>query len=406
METDGVMADRDAAATPVLSADIDAIIAAVRSVVGPSNRPVQLHEPEFVGNERAYVLDCIDTGWVSSVGAYVDRIERDLADYTGAAHAIATANGTAALHISYLLAGVQPGDEVLMPTMTFIATANAASYAGAIPHFVDVERVSLGIDPVALDAYLDSIAEVREGQCFNRTTGRRIGALCVMHAFGHPARLDAVVEVAARWALPLVEDAAESLGSTYRGRHTGNQGVVASLSFNGNKTVTTGGGGAILTNDPALARRAKHLTTTARVPHRWNFVHDEVGYNYRMPNINAALGCAQIERMDSFITRKRELARRYDAAFQAVPSATFAIEPEWGESNYWLNAILLDRPDEAVLVATLEALNVAGIGARPLWTLMHHLAMYRDCPRAPVPVAEALALSLINLPSSPALVGA
>jgi perosamine synthetase len=383
-----------------------AIVEAVRSVVGPHNRPVQLHEPEFSGNERAYVLDCIDTGWVSSVGAYVDRIERDLCTYTGVSHAIATANGTAALHICFLLAGVRPGDEVIMPTLTFIATANAASYCGATPHFVDVERVSLSLDPVALDRHLAAIADIVGGQCVNRSTGKRIAALCVMHTFGHPARMDAIAEVAQRWCLPVVEDAAESLGSTYRGVHTGNQGMIASLSFNGNKTVTTGGGGAILTNDADLARRAKHLTTTARVPHRWNFIHDEVGYNYRMPNINAALGCAQLERMDSFISRKRTLADRYRQIFATIDGCSFAVEPEWGNSNYWLNAMVLDQPDEVSLVATLTALNDSGLGARPLWTLMHLLPMYADCPRDAVPVAESLALSLINLPSSPALVGA
>ena len=386
--------------TPAIAQDI---LGAMRQVLGTPNGMIPLHEPEFAGNEWAYVKECIDTGWVSSVGSYVNRIEGDLADFTGVSHAIATANGTAALHICLLLAGVEPGDEVLLPTLTFIATANAVSYIQATPHFVDSEAQTLGVDAERLDAHLRDVAEVSGDRCVNRRTGATIRALVVMHAFGHPCDLDALAEVAARWKIVLVEDAAESLGSWYKGRHTGNVGRVSALSFNGNKVMTTGGGGAILTNDPELGRHAKHLTTTARVPHRWNFVHDEVGYNYRLPNLNAALGCAQLERVPGMIERKRTLAGRYAAAFAGVPGVRFLAEPDQCVSNYWLNTIVLDPSQAGAHEAVLGALNDADYMSRPLWTLMHKLPMYAACPRADVSVAEGLAVTVINLPSSPKL---
>ncbi|MEO8310843.1 MAG: LegC family aminotransferase [Caldimonas sp.] len=384
---------------------VGAIVDAVRAVVGPAEQPIALHEPEFAGNEWQYVKECIDTGWVSSVGSFVDRFERDLADITGSSHAIATSNGTSALHICLLLAGVQAGDEVVMPSLTFIATANAVSYVGATPHFVDSEAVSLGIDAAKLDAHLRENAQITDGVCVNRRTGAPMRALVVMHVFGHPCDLDALDEVARRWRLVLVEDAAESLGATYHGRHTGNVGRVAALSFNGNKVVTTGGGGAILTNDAALGRRAKHLTTTARTPHRWNFLHDEVGYNYRLPNLNAALGCAQLERLASLIERKRRLAGRYRDALAKVEGARFLAEPPGTSSSYWLNAIVLDEANAGERDALLGALNDAGYQSRPLWTLMHHLPMYRDCPRAELAVAEQSEARVVNVPSSAKLAG-
>ncbi|WP_423607176.1 LegC family aminotransferase [Sphingomonas sp. MS122] len=386
--------------TPAIAQDV---LGAVRQVLGTPNGMIPLHEPEFAGNEWAYVKECIDTGWVSSVGSYVNRIEGDLADFTGASHAVATANGTAALHICLLLAGVEPGDEVLLPTLTFIATANAVSYIGATPHFVDSETRTLGVDAERLDAHLREVAEISGDRCVNRRTGATIRALVVMHAFGHPCDLDALAEVAARWKIVLVEDAAESLGSYYKGRHTGNVGRIAALSFNGNKVMTTGGGGAILTNDPELGRHAKHLTTTARVPHRWNFIHDEVGYNYRLPNLNAALGCAQLERVPGMIERKRKLADRYAAAFAEVPGVRFLVEPAQCVSNYWLNTIVLDAAQADAHEAVLGVLNDADYMSRPLWTLMHRLPMYAACPRADVSVAEGLAAAVINLPSSPKL---
>lgn len=384
----------------------DQVLAAVRAALPASEGGVALHEPEFRGREWAYLKDCLDTGWVSSVGAYVDRIERDLETLTGAAHAVATANGTAALDICLRLAGVQAGDEVLVPTLTFVATANAVAYQGATPHFVDSEATTLGVDPVRLDAYLHEVARVDGDVCVNTRTGAPIRALMVMHVFGHPCDLDALAEVAARWKLALVEDAAEGLGSHWNGRHVGNVGLVSALSFNGNKIVTTGGGGAILTNDPALGRRAKHLTTTARVPHRWSFIHDEVGWNYRMPNLNAALGCAQLERLPDMLARKAVLTQRYEDAFRDVRGVRLLTARPGARVNHWLNALILDRPDMILRDALLETLNDAGFMARPLWTLMHRLPMYADCPRDALPVAGALEASVINLPSSAKLADA
>ena len=384
------------AASPVTAAVLDA----VRSVLGTPTGTLALHEPEFAGHEWDYVKECLDTGWVSSVGSYVDRFERDLAAFTQTRHAVATSNGTSALHICLLLAGVRQGDEVLVPTLTFIATANAVSYIGATPHFVDSEAVSLGVDAAALDAYLREAAHIVDGDCVNRRTGARIRALVVMHVFGHPCDMDALAELAQRWKLVLVEDAAESLGSSYRGRHTGNVGLVSALSFNGNKVITTGGGGAIVTNDAELAKRAKHLTTTARTSHRWNFLHDEIGYNYRLPNLNAALGCAQLERLPQMLARKRTLAERYRHAFEGVAQARFLAEPAYGRGNYWLNTIVLDDAHAAQRDDLLQALNDAGYMSRPIWTLMHKLPMYEHCPRMPLDAALRLERCVVNVPSS------
>jgi perosamine synthetase len=382
---------------------VKAVLDAARRVVPARPGPVALHEPEFRGNEREYVRECLDTGWVSSVGKFVERFEGMLVEVTGAKHAIAVVNGTAALHACLLLAGVRRDDEVLIPALTFIATANAVSYVGAVPHFVDSTERTLGVDAAKLDAYLRTVAEVRDGACRNRATGAVIRALVPMHTFGHPADLDELAALCERWKLVLVEDAAESLGSLYKGRHTGNVGRVAALSFNGNKPVTTGGGGAILTNDPVLAKRAKHLTTTARVPHRWSFLHDEVGYNYRLPNLNAALGCAQLERFPDILARKRRLAARYLEAFRDVRGASIAAEPAETKSNYWLVTLLLAQPDLALRDALLDALNEAGLMARPVWTPMHRLPMYAACPRMDLAGAESLEARIVNLPSSPSL---
>lgn len=377
-----------------------AVVQAVRSVLGTASSTIALHEPEFGGREWEFVKDCIDTGWVSSVGSYVDGFERRLEEYTGAAHAVATANGTAALHVCLLLAGVKPGDEVLLPTLTFIATANAVSYAAATPHLVDSEAQSLGVDAGKLDEYLREIAHIQNGLCFNRRSGSIIRALVVMHAFGHPADLESLIEVANKWRLILIEDAAESLGSFFAGRHTGTFGRLAALSFNGNKIVTTGGGGAVLTNDPDLGRRAKHLTTTARVPHRWSFIHDQIGYNYRLPNLNAALGCAQLERLPSMLERKRRLAARYANAFASIEGLRLLVDPPKASSNYWLNALVLDASHQEYRDDLLAVLNDSGYMARPVWTLMHKLPMYSNCPRMDVSTAEQLEARVINLPSS------
>lgn len=380
--------------------DVAAVVAAVRRVIPAERGRESLHEPEFRGNEWLYTKECLDTGWVSSVGQFVERFEAQLSEYTGARYAIATTNGTAALHICLQLVGVQRGDEVLVPTLTFIATANAVSYTGATPHFVDSEMQSFGVDAGRLEAYLANTAVIRDGRCINRHSGATIRALMPMHTFGHSVDLEALVELCTRWHIALVEDAAESLGTFYKDRHTGTFGAVAGLSFNGNKIVTTGGGGAVLTNDPELARRARHLTTTARVAHEWSFIHDEVGYNYRLPNLNAALGCAQLEQLPDFLSRKRNLAARYAEAFRDISGVRFVSQPPYSRSNYWLNTILLDQPNLATRDSVLRALNDAGVMSRPVWTLMHELPIYAHCPRMDVSRAESLEQQIINLPSS------
>lgn len=372
--------------------------AAILRVVGTG--PVALHEPLFAGNEWNYLKECVDSTFVSSVGKFVDRFEADLAAYTGAKYAVAVVNGTAALHAALRLAGVQPGDEVLIPALTFVATANAVAYCGATPHFVDSEERTLGLDPWALREYLQGITEIRGEQCVNRATGRVIRSLVPMHTFGHPVDIEGVLTVARDFHLALVEDAAESLGSTAHGRHTGTFGLMGTLSFNGNKTITTGGGGAILINDARLAKRAKHLTTTAKVPHRWEYLHDEIGYNYRLPNINAALGCAQLEQLPDLLAAKRRIFEDYRAAFAEVPQLRIVTEPEGCRSNYWLQTVLLDESAAGQRDAILAATNNAGLMTRPTWTLMHRLAPYRACPKMDLPVAESLEQRLINLPSS------
>ena len=377
------------------------IVHAIRSVVGDG--PVALHEPRFNGSEWAYLKECLDSTFVSSVGKFVDRFEGDLAAFTGAKRAVAVVNGTAALHIALRLAGVEAGDEVLLPALTFIATANAVAYCQATPHFVDSEDRSLGMDALSLREYLSGITEIRNSQCINLRTGRVIRAMVPMHTFGHPVDIEALLAIAHDFRLQLVEDAAESLGSTVGGRHTGTFGLMGTLSFNGNKTITTGGGGAILTNDVELGKRAKHLTTTAKLPHRWNFVHDEVGYNYRLPNLNAALGCAQLEQLPGFLADKRRLFDRYNSAFVNVKGVHLVAEPAGCHSNYWLQTLLLDESHADQRDAVLAATNDAGLMTRPVWALMNSLPMYASAPRAPLPVAQSLELRVINIPSSSGL---
>ena len=374
------------------------LVDALRDLWADRSAAGALHEPYFGGNESAYVRECVETGWVSSVGKFVDRFEEDLAAFTGAKRAVAVVNGTAALQVALVLAGVKPGDEVLVPTLTFVGTANAVAHAGAIPHFVDSDPDTLGLDPRKLAQYIAKVADVEKGVVRNRRTGRRIAAIVPVHIYGHPIDLDALESALADLTLPIVEDAAESLGSWFRGRHTGTFGLVAAVSFNGNKTVTTGGGGAILTNDEAIGKLAKHVTTTAKKPHAWRFDHDMVAWNYRMPNINAALGCAQLEQLPAFLTAKRRLASRYAEAVANVPGVSFVPEPPNSVSNYWLNVVLLDEGVQE-LESTLAALHQAGIGARPAWTLMHRLPMYAAAPRDDLSVAERLAARIINLPS-------
>ena len=378
------------------------VVGALKSVVGSES--VALHAPQFQGNEWDYLKQCLDSTFVSSVGPFVDRFEAELAAYTGASYAVAVVNGTAALHMALLLSGVQPGDEVLVPTLTFVATANAVRYCGATPHFVDSEVATLGVAADPLGQYLEQHTTQQHGQCLNTLTGRVIRALVPMHTFGHPVDLKGLMAIADAFNLVLIEDAAESLGSFYQGQHTGTFGRFGTLSFNGNKTITTGGGGAMLTHDQDLAQRAKHLTTTAKQPHRWEYVHDQVGYNYRMPNINAALGCAQLEQLPGFLKSKRRLYDRYSEALAGLKSVKLMAEPPGCGSNYWLQTLILEEAVAEQRDAILTATNEAGLMTRPAWRLMHELKPYRDCPRAPLPVAESLGQRMINLPSSAELV--
>ena len=387
-----------ALASPTLATQV---VAAIRAVVGPQG--AALHEPCFAGNEWRYLKECLDSTFVSSVGRFVERFEAELATFTGARHVVAVVNGTASLHVALRLAGVRQNDEVLVPALTFVATANAVSYCGALPHFADSEERTLGLDPRALRDYLRTAAELRSGRCVNRTTGRVLRALVPMHVFGHPADIEGLLAVAHDFRLTLVEDAAESLGSVVASRHTGTFGVMGTLSFNGNKTVTTGGGGAVLTDDADLAARARHLTTTAKVPHRWEYHHDEIGYNYRMPNLNAALGCAQLEQLPGFLEAKRRLFTRYRSAFANIAEVRLFDEPAGCRSNYWLQTLLLKEQAAAERDAVLAAANDVGLMIRPAWTLMHRLPAFAGCPRMPLTVAESLARRLINLPSSPQL---
>ena len=359
---------------------------------------IPLHAPRFGARDRELVLAALDSSFVSSVGPHVDAFESALRAFTGADFAVATVNGTAALHMALLLAGVRPDEEVITQSITFVATCNAISYCRAQPVFVDIERETLGLSPDSLSAFLEAHAEIRDdGQCWNRDTGRLIRACLPMHTCGHPTRIAAIAAICAQWHLMLVEDAAESLGSFYRGRHTGLFGQVAAVSFNGNKVITTGGGGMILTNDETLARRARHLTTTAKLPHPYLFVHDEVGFNYRLPALNAALGCAQMEALPDYLARKRKLAEQY-ADWFAATDRTFVREPVGASSNYWLNAFLARDGEERDRI--LEFTNARGVMTRPLWTPMHSSPAFRDCQRAELPDSEWIAARLVELPSS------
>lgn len=379
---------------------VHAVLDAVDRVLGSASRPVALHEPRLGALERKFVLDCIDSNWVSSAGKYVNRFEQMVAAATGAAHAIATVNGTAALHAALLLEGVKPGDEVIVPAITFVATANAVSHAGATPHFVDSTWETLGLDPWALDAHLAEMSIRQGGELINRQTGRCLRAVVPVHIFGHPVDMSPLLAVAAKYGLVVIEDATESLGSSWKGRSCGTFGHSSVLSFNGNKIITTGGGGMILTDDEEYASRARHFTTTAKRSHAWSFDHDEIGYNYRLPNINAALGCAQMEGLQAVVAAKRELAERYLEMFNALPGTRIYREPEGAHSNYWLNTLVLDSEYAGDRDTLLSALHANGILARPLWTPIHLLPMYCECPRASLKVAEDMYARCINLPSS------
>lgn len=358
---------------------------------------IPLHEPRFCGNEKKYLNECIDSTFVSSVGAYVDRFEKEFASYVGSHYAIATVNGTAALHVSLVLMGVEKDDEVITQPLTFIATCNAIMYCGAKPVFVDVDKETLGLSPEALSQFLDENAYIKDNQCVNKHTKKVIKACVPMHTFGHPCRIREIKAVCDAWHIALVEDAAESLGSYYEGQHTGTFGKVGAFSFNGNKIITSGGGGVIVTDDEALAKRAKHITTTAKIPHKWEFVHDEVGFNYRLPNLNAALLVAQLEQINDFLENKRALANRYEDFFASL-AIMFIKEPKNTRSNYWLNAICLDTKEQRDTF--LEYTNQNGVMTRPIWMLMNRLEMFKTCQCGDLSNAFYLEERIVNIPSS------
>ena len=387
-----------------------ALLEAIQQVVGPSSpeKPIALHEPDFRGTEAwTYVKDCLDTGWVSTAGQWVSRFEQELASATGAAHVVAVTNGTVALRLALHLAGVKPGDEVVLPPLSFVATANAVAHLGAVPHFVDVEPTTLALDPSALAERLEQLAERRDGRLLNRQTGRRLAAVLPVHVFGHPADGMALRQVADAWGLPLVEDAAEALGSWRGDIHCGLFGAVGTLSFNGNKLITTGGGGALLTNDAELAQHARHLSTTAKLSHPWAFEHDAVGWNDRLPNLNAALGVAQLEDLERRLEAKRQLAERYRAAFESLEGVELVSEPADCRSNHWLVSLRItaENPETAAAqrLQLLERAHAVGLLLRPIWTPLHQLPIYKACPAGSLPVAENQAPRLLNLPSSPQL---
>ncbi|MFC1504051.1 LegC family aminotransferase [Spirochaetota bacterium] len=363
-----------------------------------NKREIPLHEPKFTGNEKKYINDCVDSTYVSSVGEYVERFEQITASYTGAKYAVATVNGTAALHIALLLVGVRQDDEVITQPLAFVATANAIQYCRAYPVFIDIDRDTLGLSAEKLEEFLSTETQVKDnGFTYNKTTGKRISACVPMHTLGHPAKIDTIKEICCDRNIALVEDAAEAMGSLYKKKHTGRYGIIGVLSFNGNKIITTGGGGMIITDDKDLAEKAKHITTQAKVPHKWEFVHDMTGYNYRMPNINAALGCAQMEMLDSFIMSKRKLADKYKIYFDRE-GISFFTEPEGSRSNYWLNAIVMNDREERD--GLLEYSNQKSIMTRPLWTPIYGLDMYKDCYRGNTENTEWLFDRIVNIPSS------
>lgn len=395
----------------------------IKSVYG-NKEFTPLAVPVFAGNEKEYLNECIDTTFVSSVGKFVDRFEEDMAKYTGAKKAVVCVSGTNALHMSLMLAGVERDDEVLTQALTFIATCNALSYIGAHPVFLDVDKTTMGLSPDAMKEWLQANAEIRDNKtatkidiqshteyptlqyplepdtkaCYNKTTGRRIKACVPMHTFGHPVRIEEIANLCKEWHIELVEDAAESIGSLYKGQHTGTFGRIGAISFNGNKTITTGGGGMLLFNDEELGKYAKHITTQAKVPHRWEFRHDHIGYNYRMPNINAALGCAQLENLDKYVASKRKVAAEYIEYFKNVDGIDFFAEPENTFSNYWLSAVVLK--DKESQLAFLQETNDNGVMTRPIWELMNRLPMFENCQNDGLKNTIYFADRVVNIPSS------
>lgn len=373
------------------------VVQFVRSTFREPDAFIPLHAPYFGGNEKKYVTDTIESTFVSSVGAYVNRFEDMMKEITGAKYAIATVNGTTALHLSLLMAGVERDEIVITQALTFVATANAISHLGAIPVFVDVDLDTMGLSPDALSDYLKNHTYQKEGRTFTKSSHQRVAAVMPMHTFGHPVKIQKIIEVAAQHSIPVVEDAAESLGSYFGGQHTGTFGLVSAFSFNGNKTVTCGGGGALITNDDKIGIRAKHVSTTAKIPHPYEFFHDEIGFNYRMPNLNAALACAQLEQLEEILRAKRVLAGKYTQFFEET-DITFKKEPEGTTSNYWLNAVQLKDLDTRN--SFLKSTNESGVMTRPIWTLMNKLPMFKNCERDELTNSIWLEDRIVNLPSS------
>ena len=379
-----------------ISLQNQALVDFVRSIY-KTDSFIPLHEPRFIGNEKKYLNECIDSTFVSSVGKFVDIFEDGIAKYTGAKYAIATGSGTSALHISLLIAGVESGHEVITQPLTFVATCNAIRYCGAKPIFVDVDRDTMGMSPIALEDFLKKNVTVKNQQSVNKSSGNIIKACIPMHTFGNPCRIDDIQKICKKWSIVLIEDSAESLGSFYKEQHTGTFGDLGVISFNGNKIVTSGGGGCILTNNEDLAKKAKHLSTTAKEPHKWDYTHDMIGYNYRMPNLNAALIVAQLEQLNSFLTNKRSLAKSYEIFF-INSDINFVSEPDNSVSNYWLNAIVLEDLDKRNLF--LEETNSQGVMTRPIWTLMNKLSMFKEAQCGNLINAEWLEQRVVNIPSS------
>jgi perosamine synthetase len=379
---------------------VSEITEVLNEVLSPSGSFIPLHIPEFDKSEEQLLIECVQSNFVSSVGSFVDRFEEVLQSFTGAKRVILCVNGTSALHLALKLADVQQGDEVLMPSFTFVATANALSYCGAVPHFIDIEESHLGIDPAKLKHYLEMEFNYDGKIVVNPKTGSRVKAILPMHSFGHPCKMSELSVISELYNLPLIEDAAESLGSFYKGKHTGSLGLCGVLSFNGNKIITTGGGGAILTDNLDLADRAKHLSTTAKIPHRWLFEHDAMGFNYRMPALNAALGCGQMEKLPNMLLRKRRLAECYKSAFEGLSGVRFISERKDSESNYWLNTLVLQDGSGQTLEKLLEATNNAEIMTRPAWTPLHLLPIYKNCPKMDLSITENIYRRVINIPSS------
>lgn len=363
-----------------------------------TNDFVPLSVPVFIGNEKKYLEECIDTTYVSSVGKFVDQFEEMVAEYTGAKKVVVCVSGTNALHMAMMLIGVERNDEVITQALTFIATCNAISYIGAHPIFIDVDKDTMGLSPKAVKNWLELNAEIKANTCYNKNTGRRIKCCVPMHTFGHPIHIHELLEVCNEWNIEIVEDAAESIGSFYKGKHTGTFGKIGAISFNGNKTITTGGGGMLLFNDDELAKLAKHLTTQAKVPHRWEFRHDHIGYNYRMPNINAAIGCAQMENLEKFIQNKRETATKYEVFFKNFQDISFFTEPTDCRANYWLNAVVLK--DKKTQLEFLQQTNDNSVMTRPIWELMNRLPMFENCQNDGLENSIWFADRVVNIPSS------